>query len=141
MFRVFFALTLCLAVSTMLYADAIFDEIVSVMKSNPTSKQVEDLKYRYIKEPAKLHPLISGQGYITDITTPTDKGEFELILSDTDKEDGYPDLINVAIATMDKEIWDRAINFKKGDKIFFTGQLTNLFYGTIYIKGVTEISK
>ncbi len=141
MFKLFLAAFICLFTSNILYADTIFDEIVSVMKSNPTSEQVEGLKYRYIKDPDEPHPLITGMGYITGIIASTDKGEFEIILSDTDREDGYTDLINVAIGTFDKEIWDRARNFKKGDKVYFTGQLTNIFYGTIYIKGVTEISK
>ena len=125
----------------MVYADAIFDEIVSVMKNSPTSEQVESLKYRYIKDPDHPHLLITGMGYITSIIASTDEGEFEIVLSDTGSEDGYADLINVAIGTFDREIWARARNFKKGDKVYFAGQLANIFSGTIYIKGVTEISK
>ena len=139
--RFFLTIFILLFSSNMLYADAIFDEIVSVMKNNPTSEQVEGLKYRYITNPNEPHPLVTGSGYITDIAAPTDEGEFEIILSDTDKDDGYPGLINVAIATLYKDIWDTARGFKKGDRIYFTGQLTNIFYGTIYIKGIKEISK
>ena len=141
MHRIILALFICLFASNMVYADAIFDEIVSVMKNSPTSEQIEGLKYRYIKDPDHPHLLITGMGYITSIIAPTDEGEFEIVLSDTGSEDGYADLINVAIGTFDREIWARARNFKKGDKVYFTGQLTNIFSGTIYIKGVTEISK
>ncbi len=141
MHRVILAVFICLFASNMVYADVIFDEIVSAMKNSPTSEQIEDLKYRYIKDPDYPHPLITGTGYITTIITPTDEGEFEVVLSDTGSEDGYADLINVAIGTFDREIWARARNFKKGDKVYFTGQLTNIFSGTIYIKGITEISK
>jgi len=141
MHRIILALFICLFASNMVYADAIFDEIVSVMKNSPTSEQVESLKYRYIKDPDHPHLLITGMGYITSIIASTDEGEFEIVLSDTGSEDGYADLINVAIGTFDREIWARARNFKKGDKVYFAGQLANIFSGTIYIKGVTEISK
>ena len=143
MFKILLAVIICLLISNMLYADAIFDEIVSVMKSSPTSEQIENLKYKYIKDPNNPHPLITGTGYITNIIAPTDEGEFEIVLSDTgtDSEGGYAALINVAIGTFDRDIWARARNYKKGDKVYFTGQLTDIFYGTLYIKGVTEISQ
>jgi len=131
--KMFLIVFLSLMVSTNVYADSVFDKLLSAMKGNATDAQLVALEKRY------KGWVIDGEGYVDDVRSATFTTGVTIHLSEKHSEwTIFSDVM--IIVPQDSPYLSRARNLNKGQKISFSGKFDDIFSRQIYIKGNVEIS-
>ena len=125
---------LSLPILTNVYADEIFDEILSAIKGDATDAQLVALEEKYEGK------IISGEGYVHDVRVAVFTKGVYVYVSTT--YEGYATDYDVYITVPEESPYlNIARNLNKGQKISFSGRLVNIFGfdRTISIKGDVKI--